>query len=293
MPEFLTRGLIKLERVGILGPRGTHSEAAALRLNQILSYDRELIICAGIFEVLKAVENGELDAGFVPVENSLEGSINITLDTLARSESLVIAREFIWTVHNHLMAKDGLKISDVKKIFSHSQPLSQCRKFLQQTFSQVELAETTSTSRAAEIVAASELSDGYAAICSERAGELNKLVKLASEIQDNAANRTRFFEVRRRTKKIYVTNGDKVLIICQIDGSRAGSLCEVLKEFAFRHVNMTRIESRPARTELGEYIFFFDLENNVDRRTLNDALGGVKHKSIWLKDLGTFPVISC
>lgn len=285
--------MINLERVGILGPRGTHSEAAALRLNQILSLDRELVICAGIFEILTAVEKGELDAGFVPVENSLEGSINITLDTLARSDSLIIEREFIWTVHNHLMAKGDVKISDVKKIFSHAQPLSQCRKFLQETFSQVELVETTSTSRAAEIVSESELSDCYAAICSERAGELNHLVKLASEIQDNAANRTRFFEVRRRTKKFYMTQGDKVLIICQIDGSRAGSLCEVLKEFAFRHVNMTRIESRPARTELGEYIFFFDLENNVDRRTLNDALGGVKNKSIWLKDLGTFPVISC
>ena len=288
------QGLINLEKIGILGPRGTHSEAAAIRLNKILSLDRELVICAGIFEVLAAVENGELDAGFVPVENSLEGSVNITLDTLARSNSLVIYREFIWTVHNHLMAKDGVKISDVKKIFSHPQPLSQCRKFLQQTFSNVELAETTSTSRAAEIAASSELSDGYAAICSERAGDLNNLVMLASEIQDNDANRTRFFEVRRRsTKKSYVTTGDKILIICQIDGSHAGSLCEVLKEFAFRHVNMTRIESRPARTELGEYIFFFDLENNVDRRTLNDALGGVKRKSIWLKDLGTFPVISC
>ena len=284
-----------MERVGILGPRGTHSEAAAIRLNQILSSNRELVICAGIFEVLAAVENGELDAGFVPVENSLAGSVNITLDTLARSKSLVVEREFIWTVHNHLMAKDGVKISDVKKIFSHAQPLSQCRKFLQQTFSNVELVETTSTSKAAEIVAASSISDGYAAICSERAGEINSLCKIASEIQDNAANRTRFFEVRRRStkKSSYVTQGDKVLIICQIDGSRAGSLCEVLKEFAFRHVNMTRIESRPARTELGEYIFFFDLENNVDRRTLNDALGGVKRKSIWLKDLGTFPVISC
>ena len=117
---------------------------------------------------------------------------------------------------------------------------------------------------------------------------------LASEIQDNAANRTRFFEIKRRPNEKFPTiNGDKILIICQIDGSRAGSLCEVLKEFAFRHVNMTRIESRPARTELGEYIFFFELENNVDRRTFNDAIGGVVKKSIWLKDLGTFPVIDC
>lgn len=282
-----------MEKVGILGPRGTHSEEAALRLNEILSSNRELVICAEIFEVLAAVEAGELDAGFVPVENSLEGSINITLDTLARSDSLVIAREFIWTVHNQLAVKAGVKLGDVKKIFSHSQPLSQCRKFLQKNFPHAELVSTTSTSRAAEIVAESSPADGYAAICTKRAGQLNNLETLANEIQDNSANRTRFFEVRRRPNEKFPTiNGDKILIICQIDGSRAGSLCEVLKEFAFRHVNMTRIESRPARTELGEYIFFFDLENNVDRRTLNDAIGGVTKKSIWLKDLGTFPVIN-
>ena len=270
-----------MDKVGILGPRGTHSEEAALHLNEFLSADRELIICAEIFEVLTAVDSGELDAGFVPVENSLEGSVNITLDTLARSNSLVIAREFIWTVHNHLAVKVGVKLGDVKKVFSHSQPLSQCRKFLMKNFPNAEFVSTTSTSRAAEIVAESSPADGYAAICTKRAGQLNNLEILATDIQDNSANRTRFFEVRRR-KDYSATKGDKVLIICQIDGSRAGSLCEVLKEFAFRHVNMTRIESRPARTELGEYIFFFDLENNVDRRTF-----------IWLKDLGTFPVISC
>ena len=281
-----------MEKIGILGPRGTHSEAAALRLNEILSTNRELVICAGIYDIFSELEEGKIDAGFVPVENSLEGSVNITLDTLARSDSLIIAREFIWTVHNHLMAKEGVKISEVKKIFSHSQPISQCRKFLLNNIPNAEVVITASTARAAETVAESKISDGYAAICAERAGQLNKLVTLAKEIQDNAANRTRFFEIRRR-KEFSATRGDKVLIICQIDGSRAGALCEVLREFAFRHVNMTRIESRPARTELGEYIFFFDLENNVDRRTLNDAIGGVLKKSIWLRDLGTFPVISC
>lgn len=283
-----------MEKVGILGPRGTHSEEAAIHLNKILSADRELIIFAEFYEIFSALEENKIDAGFVPVENSLEGSINITLDTLARSDSLVIAREFIWTIHNHLTAKFGLKISDVKKIFSHAQPISQCRNFLQKNFPYAEIVATTSTARAAEIVAESKISEGYAAICTKRAGQINNLATLANEIQDNAANRTRFFEIRRRPNKKFSTiNGDKILIICQIDGSRAGSLCEVLKEFAFRHVNMTRIESRPARTELGEYIFFFELENNVDRRTFNDAIGGVVKKSIWLKDLGTFPVISC
>lgn len=280
-----------MEKVGILGPRGTHSEAAAIRLNEILSTDRELVICAGIYEIFSALEEGKVDAGFVPVENSLEGSINITLDTLARSDSLIIAREFVWTVRNHLMAKSGVKISNVKKIFSHSQPISQCRKFLMKNCSNAEVVITASTARAAEIVNESSPDEGYAAICAERAGQINNLVTIAKDIQDNSANRTRFFEIRHR-KNFYSTKGDKVLIICQIDGSRAGALCEVLKEFAFRHVNMTRIESRPARTELGEYIFFFDLENNVDRRTLNDAIGGVLKKSIWLKDLGTFPVIN-
>ena len=282
-----------MEKIGILGPRGTHSEAAALRLNEILSTNRELVICAGIYDIFSELEEGKINAGFVPVENSLEGSVNITLDTLARSDSLIITREFIWTVHNHLMAKEGVKISDVKKIFSHSQPISQCRKFLLKNIPNAEIVITASTARAAETVAESKIGDGYAAICAERAGQLNNLVTLAKEIQDNAANRTRFFEIRKREKNYSSTTGDKVLIICQIDGSRAGALCEVLREFAFRHVNMTRIESRPARTELGEYIFFFDLENNVDRRTLNDAIGGVLKKSIWLKDLGTFPVISC
>ena len=283
-----------MEKVGILGPQGTHSEAAAVRLNEILSMPRELVIYSEIFEVFAAVESGEVDAGFVPVENSLEGAVNVTLDMLARSDSLIVAREFIWTVHNHLMVKAGTNFGDVKKIFSHSQPISQCRKFIREKVSNAEVIITTSTARAAEIVAESNIGDGYAAICSERAGKLNNLEILAADIQDNSANRTRFFEIKRRPlEKFPDINGDKVLIICQIDGSRAGSLCEVLKEFSFRHVNMTRIESRPARTELGEYIFFFDLENSVDRRTLNDAIGGVIRKSIWLKDLGTFPVINC
>lgn len=279
-----------MEKVGILGPRGTHSEEAIIRLNEILSAQREIVVYTGIDEIFSAVEDNELDAGFVPVENSLEGSVNITLDILARSDSLTVSREFIWTVHNHLMANADVKKNDVKKIFSHAQPISQCRNFLRENFPKAEIVITASTARAAEIVAQSSIGDGYAAICSRRGGQMNGLNLIAEDVQDNTANRTRFFEIQRR-KEIYMPRGDKILVVCQIDGSRAGVLYSVLKEFAFRHINMTRIESRPARTELGEYIFFFDLENNVDRRTLNDAVGGVFKKSIWLKDLGTFEVI--
>ena len=279
-----------MKRLGILGPRGTHSEAAASWLNENISERRELVICSDIFEILRAVEDGDLDYGFVPVENSLEGSINITLDTLARSERLTVTREVIWRVHNQLMARAG--VSEIKRILSHAQPLSQCRTYLQTHYPAAEFAAVQSTARAAELASEAAIDDGIAAICSRRAGELNHLITVAAEIQDNNFNSTRFFEIARVSSAIDQSVGDKVLIICQIHGERAGALCEVLEEFAFREVNMTRIESRPARTKLGEYIFFFDLDTNAPRGMLEESIEAVRRKSIWLKRLGAFPVIA-
>ena len=278
-----------MKRMGILGPRGTHSEAAAVWLNAHVDEPRELVICSDIYDMLRAVEEGELDAGLVPVENSLEGSINITLDTLARSDHLTVAREVIWRVHNQLMARTG--VVEVKKIISHAQPISQCRRYIRKHYPSAEIETVQSTARAAEIAAASDVSDGVAAICTKRAGELNDLIALATEIQDNIFNSTRFFEVAN-AQSIGSTVGDKVLIICQIHGERPGALCEVLEEFAFRRVNMTRIESRPARTKLGEYIFFFDLDANVPHDVLEESIDAVTRRSIWLKRLGAFPVIT-
>lgn len=280
-----------MKKMGLLGPKGTHSEEAAIYLKKFLADEVELIIFSEIFEVLSAVEEGKIDSGFVPVENSLEGSINITLDTLARTDFLQVTHELIWPIHNYLMTKPA--VTEIKKIFSHAQPISQCRKYLRKNFPDAEIISTSSTARAAEIVAQSEIFDGAAAICTKRAGELNNLVEVAAEIQDNLANSTRFFEVERKNffdeKNLH---GDKILIICQIDGKKSGALYEILEEFALRKVNMTRIESRPARTKLGEYIFFFDLETDIDEKILNESVEAVRKKSIWLKNLGKFPVIS-
>lgn len=281
-----------MKTVGILGPKGTHSEEAALWLKNFLREDWRLEICADIFDVLTAVKERKLDAGLVPVENSLEGSINITLDTLARSDTLTIARELIWPVKNFLMTRPFVDVQSVTKIFSHSQPLAQCRNFIRKNFPEAEIVATTSTARAAELVAAAE--ENFAAICTERAGKLHGLIAAAKNIQDNPNNSTRFFEIRYRPRDaapIENFDGDKVLLICQIDGSRAGALCDVLSEFARRNVNMTRIESRPARTILGAYIFFFELETDAGDEALRDSIRTVYDKSIWLKNLGVFPVI--
>lgn len=280
-----------MKKMGVLGPLGTHSEAAAQYLSRLLPERPELFVYPDIFAVIQAVEDGEVDSCLVPVENSLEGAINITLDTLARSDDLFVASELIWPVHNQLMARPGTQ--KICRIYSHPQPISQCRSYLQQHYPEAELIKVASTARAAEIVAKEPRGMGAAAICTKRGGELNGLVTVATEIQDNMANATRFFELRRVTAAPQAPIGpaEKMLVICEIDGQKAGALYDVLKEFADRGVNMTRIESRPARTELGAYIFFFDLDVADNEEALRTSVEAVARKSKWLKDLGSFPVV--
>ena len=277
------------QKMGVLGPVGTHSEAAARYLMAWQSMDREIVCFGDIGECLHAVETGAVDSAFVPVENSLEGAIAVTLDALARSDTLRVRREVIWPVHNYLMARrsDG----EIRVVYSHAQPIAQCRDFLLQHYPQAELIKTASTARAAEIVGASPVDAGAAAICTRRAGVLNGLVEIAGRIEDRGSNCTRFFEVvRNGMLPPPAEEPDTVLLVCQIDGTRPGALYDVLGEFAHRAVNLTRIESRPARTELGAYLFFFDLDAHSAADAVHASIDAVAEKSVWLKVLGVFPV---
>ena len=277
------------QKMGVLGPVGTHSEAAARYLMEWQSLDREIVCFGDIGECLHAVEMGVVDAAFVPVENSLEGAIAVTLDALARSDTLHVRREVIWPVHNYLMAR--AKDAEIRVVYSHAQPIAQCRDFLLRHCPQAELIKTASTARAAEIVGASLADAGAAAICTRRAGALNGLVEIAGRIEDRGSNCTRFFEVvRDGMLPPPAEEPDTVLLVCQIDGTRPGALYDVLGEFAHRAVNLTRIESRPARTELGAYMFFFDLDAHSDTDAIRGAVDAVAEKSVWLKVLGVFPV---
>lgn len=243
-----------------------------------------------IFSVMQAAADGEVDGCVVPVENSLEGAVNVTMDTLAQMDDLAIEKELIWDIHNQLMAKKA--DAEIRTIYSHPQPLAQCRQYLKSHFPKAKLIATESTAKAAELVAGGEA--GAAAICTERAGELYGLFTVATEIQDSMTNSTRFYQLRRRpVPALAESESGRAVIVCQIDGARAGSLCGVLEEFASRSVNMTRIVSRPARTGLGVYIFFFDLEIEAgkSRGPLEESIEAVRQKSFWLKDLGRFPVL--
>jgi len=282
--------------MGVLGPRGTHSEAAGAYLSALMGEPPELVMSPDIYDALLSVEEGAVDFALVPVENSLEGAINITLDTLAETGDLTIEGELIWPVHNYLMGK--CEANAITRIYSHPQPISQCRNFLRGHYPKAEIIKTSSTARGAELVGEEPAFLGWAAICPRRAGELYGLRTLAGDIQDNMNNCTRFFVVQKKTAPHALILGgrplaEKVLVIAQIDGHRPGALYEVLGEFASRRVNMTRIESRPARTELGAYIFFFDLDSgSASENDLQESIEAVSKKSIWLKKLGPFPVLS-
>lgn len=275
-----------MDTMGFLGPSGTHSEAAATWLGK----GARLFAYPDIFSAMQAAAAGEVTSSLVPVENSLEGSVNVTLDALAQSDDLVIVKELVWEIHNQLMARDGS--DDIRVIYSHPQPLAQCRHYLMTHFPRARLVPAPSTAKAAQIAAAEGA--GTAAICTSRAGELYGLSSIASEIQDSMTNSTRFYELTRRPAPALADGLEgRALVVCQIDGKKAGSLCEVLTEFASRAVNMTRIESRPARTGPWEYMFFFDLEIEAGRSRLplEEAIAAVRERSVWLRDFGRFAVV--
>ncbi len=272
-----------LRRVGFLGPQGTYCEEIALSLYN--GNQAQLEPFSGIDAAIRAVAAGEVDESIVPVENSLEGSVNITLDTLAHEVNLYITKEVVLPVRHSLLAKQGGQ--EIAAIVSHPQALAQCRKTLGMLYPQAKLKPVESTAEAARMVA---VSDGlYAAVGSMKAAEIYGLAVVATDIQDNAANSTRFIGLERQMAT-NVQGKYKTSLVCQINGERPGSLYNILQEFAIREVNLTRIESRPARTGLGMYIFFLDIEGSIAQSNVAAAVSAVEAKCLWYKNLGSYPV---
>lgn len=274
-----------MQKLAFLGPHGTNSEEAAVYMIEHSGRQLELMACKSIYDAIQSVELGQAAYALVPVENSIEGSVRITLDTLAHDVDLFIEAELVWSVHNQLMAKDIS--APIHTILSHSQPLAQCREYLKSHYPQAKTEAVLSTAQAAKIAAKN--GSGWAAIATRSAAKLYDLQLVDTDIQDVEDNFTRFILLTKKPKVQPKADSDKMMLICQIDG-RAGSLYELLGDFAKRKVNMTRIESRPARTSLGEYIFFIEIDADKSEEVLNEALEAAKRKCLWLKNLGRFPV---
>lgn len=265
-------------KVAFLGPKATFSHLATM---QQFGLSAELVPMKSIPAVFEEVEKGRALYGVVPVENSTEGVVSHTLDMLVESGLQIIA-EIMLEVHHDLLSRTG-RIEDVKKVYSHSQPLAQCRQWLDENLPGVPTVDVASTAVAAQIA-----SDDYssAAIASELAASIYDLKIVRSRIEDQVSNFTRFLTISR--KGCERSGNDKTSVLFAVK-DEPGILCRMLEPFAKRGINLSKIESRPFKKKAWEYIFFLDLYGHVSDPDVSVALDELKQCCQFLKILGSYP----
>jgi prephenate dehydratase len=237
--------------------------------------------------VITAVERGEVDLGLVPLENSIEGTVAVTLDTLAFDTDLRIQREVDLPISLHLCARPGTRLADIRTVVSHPNPLGQCRAWLSAKLPDAELIAANSTAEAAAQVAAQARND-LASIGTAHGAELTGLEVLASEIEDHPENETRFVLIGHEIPA--PTGHDKTSIVCFQREDRPGSLLAILQEFAARAINLTKLGSRPMKRSLGHYCFFIDFEGHIGDEVIADCLKNLHANQAEVKFLGSYPV---
>jgi chorismate mutase / prephenate dehydratase len=266
-------------RVAFQGEIGAYSEEAAFNffgdVVDIVPFDR-------FDKVFKAVDEGKVEFGVVPVENSLEGSISQVYDLLLDSPLRVYGEVKLRVIHC-LIANPNTQLGLVKKVFSHPQALGQCRNFLRHL--NCELIPTYDTAGSVKMIKEEVLEDG-AAIASARAAEIYGMNIISKGIEDNPNNFTRFFVLSKHDAS--PTGNDKASIVFSVK-HKPGALYRCLKELARRNINLTKIESRPTRQKPWEYNFYLDCENYKNEEELYDALNSLEKNSIFMKLLGSYP----
>jgi len=267
------------QTVAYLGPPATFTHLAALgKFGESAHY----VPVSGIKEVFDEVERGRALYGVVPIENSTEGVVNYTLDMFIDS-NLLIYGEVMQEVSHHLMSKSNT-ISDIKKVYSHPHALAQCRNWLETHLPHVPVAETPSTSRAAERCVEEPAA---AAIASQLAADMYGLQILKTRIEDNINNFTRFLVLCKHISD--PTGKDKTSIMLSVK-DKAGALYDLLRPFASNGINMTKIESRPSRRKAWEYIFFVDVEGHMSEDRIRRTIDEIKPRCLFLKILGSYPM---
>lgn len=277
--QFPMQNLQKMTRVAFQGERGAYSEEAAFLFFgpriQVAPYE-------GLPQVFEAVEKGKVDFGIVPIENSLEGSVNETYDLLLGFK-LRVSGEINLRVVHCLIASPRTVLSDVKTVYSHPQALAQCRKFLEDVA--CELVPTYDTAGSVKMIKDKNLADA-AAVASERAADIYGMKVISRGIEDKQNNYTRFFVLSKEDAP--PSGEDKTSIIFSVKHVPS-ALFRALEEFAVRNINLTKIESRPTRQKAWEYNFYLDFEGHRTKRRCQEALRGLEKKSIFLKVLGSYP----
>ena len=270
-----------MTRYAFLGPVGTFSEEALLGLS---IPDLEPVPCASIGEVFEAVECGKADGGVVPIENSVEGSVNSTLDALAFDTTLEIQGELVLDVHHALITAPGADLGAVTSVVSHPQATGQCRRWLARNLPGRAIVAANSTAEAVQRAAADPT---IAAVGTRLAAELYGAEVREPAIEDYAGNQTRFVIIGRG---LCAPSGkDKTSLALFLRADKPGALLMILSEFAYAEVNLTKIQSRPTKRALGEYMFFMDLEGHVDDTHIKTALDCLRLKLREVRVLGSYP----
>jgi prephenate dehydratase len=274
-----------MSRIAFLGPRGTFSEEALLAEPDLEA--AEHVPKRSIPEVIAAVEAGEAEAAIVPLENAIEGSIDLTVDALVFGADVLIRRELIRPISLNLVARSGTKLRDVRAVVSIPAATGQCREWLARRLPGAELLAANSTAGAIEQVARSRR-PGLAAIGNRLAAELYGLSVLAAEVEDHPENVTRFAVLGHGVPA--PTGHDKTTIVCFQRADRPGSLLAILQEFAARSINLSNLHSRPTKEGLGRYCFVIDFDGHIADELVADALRELSAKHGRVKFLGSYPV---
>ena len=272
-------------RVGFLGPSGTFAEEA---LRASAPAGVEEVPFATVWETVMAVQEGAVDQAVVPIENSLEGSVTTTLDALAGDASDVrIVAEVVRPISHCLIAREGVALGDVTRVLSHPQALAQCARFLHERMAEARTEVAASTAEAVRTAVGSP--EPLAAIGTRLAAELYGGAVLAEGVEDRPDNLTRFVWLAPAGTAPHRRPDKTSVVFWGFNDESPGALVGVLNEFAEREVNLTKIESRPRRVQLGHYMFFADLDGGEDDPPVRAALEGLARRVEILKVLGSYP----
>lgn len=275
------RALEKPMSVAYLGPNGTFSEEAALRR---FGSAITTVACDSIDEVFHKVESDSVNYGVVPVENSSEGAVGRSMDLLLQTP-LTICGEIQLPVHQFLMAQQT-DLAQINKVYSHPQSLAQCHQWLCTHLPHIPSTALINAASNADAARQASVDKQAAAIASKRAAELFGLSICAENIEDDPKNTTRFVVIGKQM--VDISGKDKTSLILSTN-NRSGAIYNLLEPLALHGVSMSRLESRPSRTGLWQYVFFIDIEGHQEDAPVAAALEGIREKAAFLKILGSYP----
>jgi prephenate dehydratase len=270
-----------MRTVAFFGPSGTNTEEALLEM-ELGSI--ETLPCATIDAVFAAVDTGAAELGIVPIENSIEGSVNATLDALSFDYDLHILAEHVRDIHHVLVTAPGTGMTDITTVTSHPQATAQSRKWLADNLPGRPIVAANST---AEAVQRAVAEPGVAAVGTDLAARLYGGQVLAESIEDHEGNQTRFVAVGRGI--VERTGDDKTSLALLQQSNKPGALFMILSEFAYGQIDLTKIQSRPTKKQLGQYLFYVDLQGHVTDPEVALALECLRLKLREVKLLGSYP----